>query len=62
MAAGRPPQLEPTVKLLPNWALAGVLAAFVGGTYWYAVQAASPADAAAELVREAERQAAEESG
>ena len=59
--APRPPPLEPTVKIHPNRALAGVLAAFVGGTYWYAVQAASPADAAAELVQEAERQAAEES-
>ena len=59
--APRPPPLEPTVKIHTNWALAGVLAAFVGGTYWYAVQAASPADAAAELVQEAERQAAEES-
>ena len=59
--AGRPAPLEPTVKLLPNWAVAGVLAAIVGGTYWFSVQAASPADATAELVREAERQAAEES-
>jgi hypothetical protein len=63
MASGRAPvHLEPTVKLLPNWALAGVLAVFAGGTYWYAARAASPADAAAELEREAERQAAEDGG
>ena len=31
--------LTPTRKLLPNWALAGLLGAFVGGTYWYSLRA-----------------------
>ena len=31
--------LEPTTKILPNWALAGVLAALVGGTYFYSIKA-----------------------
>ena len=31
--------LEPTTKILPNWALAGVLATLVGATYFYSIKA-----------------------
>ena len=53
---------EPTVQLLPNWAVAAVLAGFVGATYWYSARAVSVSDVAAELDREAERQQREQEG
>lgn len=31
--------LEPTRKILPNWALAGILGGFVIGTYVYSIRA-----------------------
>ena len=60
-AAGRPPNprvvLEPTTKLLPSWALAGLLAAFAGATYFYSARSVSVSELSAELEREAQRQA-----
>lgn len=60
-AAGKPPNprivLEPTTKLLPSWALAGLLAAFVGATYFYSARSVSVSELSAELEREAQRQA-----
>ena len=60
-AAGKPPNprivLEPTTKLLPSWALAGLLAAFAGATYFYPARAVSVSELSAELEREAQRQA-----
>jgi hypothetical protein len=46
-------------KVLPNWALAGVLAAFVGGTYFYSMHAVGTDDLRAELEAENKRQAAQ---
>ena len=37
--------LEPTTKILPNWALAGVLATLVGATYFYSIKAVGAASA-----------------
>lgn len=58
---GRPPNprvvLEPTTKLLPSWALAGLLAAFAGATYFYSARSVSVSELSAELEREAQRQA-----
>ena len=48
-------------KLMPNWALAGLLTAFVGGTYLYSMHAVGTEDLAAELHAESDRQAAAES-
>ena len=60
-AAGKPPNprivLEPTTKLLPSWALAGLLAAFAGATYFYSARSVSVSELSAELEREAQRQA-----
>ena len=60
-AAGKPPNprivLEPTTKLLPSWALAGLLAAFAGATYLYSARSVSVSELSAELEREAQRQA-----
>ena len=41
--------LPPTTKILPNWALAGVLGGFVAGTYWYSIRAVG--DDSAQVVR-----------
>lgn len=49
--------LEPTTKLLPSWALAGLLAAFAGATYFYSAKSVSVSELSAELEREAARQA-----
>ena len=49
--------LEPTTKLLPSWALAGLLAAFAGATYFYSARSVSVSELSAELEREAQRQA-----
>lgn len=45
---------------LPNWALAGLLGVFVGGTYFYTIRSVGSEDVAAELERESARQAAQE--
>jgi hypothetical protein len=55
------PDAPPKARL-PSWALAVSLAAFVGGTYWYAARASGTADLIAEIEREARRQEAEEQG
>jgi len=47
--------LAPTKKLLPNWALAGVLSTLVGASYFYSIRAVGD-DSAQELQREFERQ------
>ena len=47
--------LQPTTKLLPNWALAGLLGAFVGGTYYYSLRAVGD-DSGQEMEREFARQ------
>ena len=55
---GRPPILslqKPTVYL-PNWAMAGLLLTFVGGTYWYTLHAVGKEDLSEELRKEYERQ------
>ena len=41
---------------LPNWALATILAGFVGGTYWYSMRAVGSDDLEKELARENARQ------
>ena len=60
-AAGKRPPiravLEPTTKLLPSWAPAGLLAAFAGATYFYSARSVSVSELSAELEREAQRQA-----
>ena len=60
-AAGKPTNprvvLEPTTKLLPSWALAGLLAAFAGATYFYSARSVSVSELSAELEKEAQRQA-----
>ena len=43
-------------KLMPNWALAGLLTSFVAGTYFYSMRAVGSEDLAQELVHEAARQ------
>ena len=43
---------------LPNWALAGLLGVFVGGTYFYTIRSVGSEDVAAELERESARQSA----
>lgn len=41
---------------LPNWALATILAGFVGGTYWYSMRAVGSDDLEKELAKENARQ------
>ncbi len=41
---------------LPNWAVATILAGFVGGTYWYSMRAVGSDDLEKELARENARQ------
>ena len=45
-------------KILPNWAVAGLLTAFVGATYYSSMHAVGSDDMTQELQREAARQAA----
>ena len=47
-------------KILPNWAVAGVLTAFVGATYYSSMHAVGSDDMTQELQREAARQEAAE--
>ena len=59
------PHLMPHAKpraYLPNWALATILAGFVGGTYWYSMRAVGSDDLEKELARESERQRVRQEG
>ena len=47
-------------KYLPNWAVAGILTAFVGATYYSSMHAVGTDDVTQELQREAARQEAVE--
>lgn len=47
-------------KILPNWAVAGILTAFVGATYYSSMHAVGSDDMTQELQREAARQEAAE--
>jgi hypothetical protein len=61
----RHPHHMPLVKprtYLPNWALAAILAGFVGGTYLYSMRAVGSDDLEKELARENERQRIRQGG
>ena len=47
-------------KVLPNWAVATILTAFVGATYYSSMHAVGSDDMTQELQREAARQVADE--
>ena len=47
---------------LPNWAVATILAGFVGGTYYYSMRAVGSDDLEKELARENERQRRRQEG
>jgi hypothetical protein len=44
------------VKLLPNWALAGLLSGFIAGSYYYTLRRVGNSDLEAEVQREVKRQ------
>lgn len=46
----------PAPKRAPNWAVAGLLASFVAGTYYYSMRAVSVDDVGRELEIEAAKQ------
>jgi hypothetical protein len=54
--------LEPpaSTKLLPNWAVAGILGTFVVGTYYYSMRAVGTGDLAKEVENEYTRQLKQE--
>lgn len=47
---------------LPNWAVATILAGFVGGTYLYSMRAVGSDDLEKELAKENERQRRRQEG
>lgn len=53
---GRTVSLPMPLKILPNWAVAGILTAFVGATYYSSMHAVGTDDMTQELQREAARQ------
>lgn len=53
------PQAKPQLRL-PNWALAGLLAALVGGTYFSSFTRVSKDDLQRELERELQEEAAKQ--
>ena len=59
-APGRIVTLPVPKKILPNWAVAGILTAFVGATYYSSMHAVGTDDVTQELQREAARQEAVE--
>ena len=59
------PYLMPLVQpkaYLPNWAVATILAGFVGGTYWYSMRAVGSDDLEKELAKENDRQRRRQEG
>lgn len=58
MAKPTPGALPMPVKLLPNWAMAGLLGSFVVGTYMWTMRSVAKDGMEKELDREAERIAA----
>lgn len=60
VAAPRAMSLPMPRKVLPNWAVATVLTAFVGATYYSSMHAVGSDDMTQELQREAARQDAAE--
>ena len=60
MGAARNISLPMPKKYLPNWAVAGILTAFVGATYYSSMHAVGTDDMTQELQREAVRQDAAE--
>lgn len=59
------PHLMPLAKpraYLPNWAVAGILAGFVGGTYWFSMRAVGSDDLEKELAKENDRQRRHQEG
>lgn len=60
MGAARSISLPMPKKVLPNWAVASILTAFVGATYYSSMHAVGSDDMTQELQREAARQAADE--
>ena len=60
VAPGKPASLPMPKKILSNWAVAAVLTAFVGATYYSSMHAVGSDDMTQELQREAARQVAAE--
>ena len=51
-----PPQLAIPKKILPNGVVAGILASFVVGSYWWSMHSGGQQDIEQEVQKEVERQ------
>ena len=60
MGAPRSVSLPMPKKILPNWAVATIMTAFVGATYYSSMHAVGSDDMTQELQREVARQAADD--